>query len=79
MDKLDVALAGLDFAVARGFPSATPFKGDHTHEAYLELMEAAREGSKPALSEDIGSCNSHAFGYMSIHVVAAATTENSLT
>ena len=68
-------MAGLDLAVARGFPSATPLKGDHTHERYLELMGLAAEGGK---SEHIGVFNAHAFEYMSIHVAAAATTENSL-
>jgi hypothetical protein len=50
-------------------------KCDHTHERYLELMGLAAEGGK---SEHIGVFNAHAFGYMSIHVAAAATTENSL-
>ena len=68
-------MAGLDLAVARGFPSATPLKCDHTHERYLELMGFASEGGK---SEHIGLCIPHAFGHMSIHVAAAATTENSL-
>ena len=69
-------MAGLDLAVARGFPSATPLKCDHTHERYLELMGLAAEGGK---SEHVGVFNNApAFGYMIIHVAAVATTENSL-
>ena len=75
MEKLDVALAGLDLAIARGFPSATPLKGDRTLKRYLELMGLAAEGGK---SEHIEIFNAHAFGYMSIHVAASATTENNL-
>ena len=71
-------MAGLDLAAARGFSSATPLKGDHTYERCLELKQPAKEGSKSAVSEYIGLCNSVAFGYVSIHVAAAAITENSL-
>ena len=68
-------MAGLDLAIARGFPSATPLKGDRTLKRYLELMGLASECGK---SEHIGLCIPHAFGHMSIHVAASATTENNL-